>query len=91
MTGAHAYELPADGRPPADAVREAEGGRLVYLTRDGQRVAAILPADQAWYWTDEWQAGEREADEDLARGRRTRFRTDEEFEAFLLAVPYDAR
>lgn len=24
--------------------------------------------DQAWYWSPEWQAGEREADEELARG-----------------------
>lgn len=25
--------------------------------------------DQAWYWTDAWQAKEREADEDLRAGR----------------------
>ena len=25
--------------------------------------------DQSWFWTEEWQAGEREADEDLAAGR----------------------
>jgi len=25
--------------------------------------------DQAWYWTDTWQAKEREADEDLRAGR----------------------
>ena len=24
---------------------------------------------QAYYWTEEWQAGEREADEDIAAGR----------------------
>lgn len=27
-----------------------------------------VPADQAWFWTEEWQAGEREASEQLARG-----------------------
>ncbi|MHB8860002.1 MAG: AbrB/MazE/SpoVT family DNA-binding domain-containing protein [Thermoleophilia bacterium] len=26
---------------------------------------------QAWFWTPEWQAGEREADEDLKAGRFT--------------------
>ncbi len=26
---------------------------------------------QAWFWTAEWQDGEREADEDIAAGRTT--------------------
>jgi len=25
--------------------------------------------DQSWYWTPEWQAAEKEADEDIAAGR----------------------
>ena len=25
--------------------------------------------DQAWFWTAEWQAGEKEADEDIRAGR----------------------
>ncbi|MFH1151385.1 MAG: AbrB/MazE/SpoVT family DNA-binding domain-containing protein [Actinomycetota bacterium] len=33
---------------------------------------------QAWFWTPEWQAGEREADEDLKAGR-FRVMTAEEF------------
>jgi bifunctional DNA-binding transcriptional regulator/antitoxin component of YhaV-PrlF toxin-antitoxin module len=28
-----------------------------------------VPADQAWFWTDRWQAMEREADADIAAGR----------------------
>lgn len=28
-----------------------------------------VPVDQAWFWTDRWQAMEREADEDVAAGR----------------------
>lgn len=28
--------------------------------------------DQAWYWTERWQAGEREADADKAAGRVSR-------------------
>jgi hypothetical protein len=35
--------------------------------------------DQAWFWTEEWQAGEREADADIAAGRVTRFHSDEDF------------
>jgi len=30
-----------------------------------------VPADQAWFWTDRWQAMEREADADIAAGRGT--------------------
>ncbi|MCL6447668.1 MAG: AbrB/MazE/SpoVT family DNA-binding domain-containing protein [Armatimonadetes bacterium] len=29
----------------------------------------LIPAEQAWFWTREWQAGEKEADEDIAAGR----------------------
>lgn len=31
----------------------------------------IMPIDpnQAWYWTAEWQEGEKEADQDIAEGR----------------------
>lgn len=36
-------------------------------------------ADQAWFWTAEWQEGERRADADLAAGRFTRFESDEAF------------
>jgi bifunctional DNA-binding transcriptional regulator/antitoxin component of YhaV-PrlF toxin-antitoxin module len=28
-----------------------------------------IPADQRWFWTERWQAMEREADEDIAAGR----------------------
>ena len=45
----HAYELPQDETVPADAVREAAGGEVVYLTRNGTPVAAVVPADAAEY------------------------------------------
>ncbi len=28
----------------------------------------LIPKDQLWYWTREWQKKEREVDEALARG-----------------------
>lgn len=36
-------------------------------------------ADQAWYWDPTWIAGEREADEDIRKGRTSRVMTADEF------------
>jgi hypothetical protein len=32
--------------------------------------ASVIPDDQAWFWTPEWRAKEREVDEALAEGER---------------------
>jgi bifunctional DNA-binding transcriptional regulator/antitoxin component of YhaV-PrlF toxin-antitoxin module len=37
-----------------------------------------IPADQAWFWTEEWQQSEREVDDDIAAGRVKRFDSAEE-------------
>jgi bifunctional DNA-binding transcriptional regulator/antitoxin component of YhaV-PrlF toxin-antitoxin module len=42
-----------------------------------------VPADQAWFWTESWQAGEREASEDLDQGRGRKFKDAESFLASL--------
>jgi hypothetical protein len=34
---------------------------------------------QAWLWTPEWQAGEREANEQACRGEGERFERDSDF------------
>jgi len=41
------------------------------LTEDGILIKPqkIVPDSQAWFWTEEWQADEREADEDIKGGR----------------------
>lgn len=39
--------------------------------------------EQWWYWTEEWQKGEREVEADKAAGRLTGPFTDEEFTAEL--------
>lgn len=44
-----------------------------------------IPADQAWYWTEEWQAGEREVDEEIARGESVVTDGPDEFIASLRA------
>jgi antitoxin (DNA-binding transcriptional repressor) of toxin-antitoxin stability system len=46
-TSAHAYELSPHASPQAEAVEAAERGQVVYLTRNGEPVAAIVPADVA--------------------------------------------
>ena len=38
-----------------------------------------IPADQAWFWTEAWQEGEREASEDIAAGRVETFKDSDSF------------
>ena len=60
------------------AMRLDEPGAQIELTQrdDGvveMRAALPIPEDEAWFWTQEWQAGEREADEDIKAGRTKKF------------------
>lgn len=59
----------------------------IELTPDGilLKPHKMIDSTQAWFWAPEWQAGEREADADLAAGRFTRHDSDEEFLASLRA------
>ena len=64
---------------------EEEGARLEIVERDDGvvelRPSVVIPADQAWFWTERWQAMEREADSDIASGHIYRANTlDELFE-----------
>jgi AbrB family looped-hinge helix DNA binding protein len=43
------------------------------------RPLKTIEASQAWFWTKEWQAGEREASEDLKAGRTTRHKSSKDF------------
>lgn len=72
-------------------VREAAKlscGDLVVLrvTEEGVLLHAIDP-DQAWFWTPEWQEGEREADAQISSGDLVRFDSDEEFLNYLDSIP----
>jgi hypothetical protein len=64
----------------AGLARDAEV--VVRRTEEGVLIHEIDP-DQAWYWTPDFQAGERvaEAEEDAGHGRRAM--SAEEFEAAL--------
>ena len=60
----------------------------VELTDDGILLRPLRTIDptQAWFWTPEWQAKEREASADIAAGRVHRFQSGEEFLAALDAI-----
>lgn len=62
---------------PADLRRrlrlDRDDARLEIVEReDGVielRPSVVVPADQAWFWTDRWQRMEREADANIAAGQ----------------------
>lgn len=45
----------------------------------------LVDKSQAYFWTEEWQAGEREADEDIRAGRIPTFESVDELLADLEA------
>jgi AbrB family looped-hinge helix DNA binding protein len=58
-----------------EAIREEldlhEGDHLIATVEDGRIIlipASVIPDDQAWFWTPEWQAREAEADQEVAGG-----------------------
>ena len=55
-----------------DALGLAEGDLIEVEERDGEIVMVpkrLIDAAQAWFWSPEWQRGEREVDEDIRAGR----------------------
>lgn len=71
MTAAHAYELPPHSAAPVEAVEAAAGGEVVYLTHNGQPMAAIVPLDVAAAGAAAIQALEDADDLRVASTRRT--------------------
>lgn len=68
---------------PRGLPRPTPGGAVL----SEQKSSVARDPEQAWFWTPEWQAGEREADEDIAAGRYERYHSMEEFTASLRAIP----
>lgn len=55
-----------------DALNIEEGDLIEVEKRDGEIVMIpkkLVDADQAWFWTREWQEGETKAEEDIREGR----------------------
>ena len=57
-------------------VAEAQGISMSLVLRD---MVKKMYESEAWYWTEEWQKGEREAQEDIRLGRYKDFDTADEF------------
>ncbi len=58
------------------AAQIQEGDYLRFVVEDGTIrvvVQKLVDRDQAYFWTREWQEGEREADEDIRTGRLKTF------------------
>jgi AbrB family looped-hinge helix DNA binding protein len=71
------------------AARLEEGDLLeAELTPEGilLRPQKLIDATQAWFWSPAWQAGEHEADADLAAGRVEHFGSGDALIAGLAAV-----
>ena len=66
-----------------EALHVSEGDDVAFVVEPGQvtmRGLKSVPAEQAWFWTNAWQAGEKEASAQLATGEGTTF---DDGEAFL--------
>ena len=85
LQGRGLIALPADLRRRAGL--DQPGAQVEIVERpDGVielRPTVAVPADQAWFWTDRWQAMEREADEQIARGEVTTHESVEALFAYL--------
>ncbi|AGK96678.1 AbrB/MazE/SpoVT family DNA-binding domain-containing protein [Clostridium pasteurianum] len=38
----------------------------------------VIPKDQAWFWSKEWQQGEKQAEKDIEKGKVEKFNSAEE-------------
>ncbi|MFN0093412.1 MAG: AbrB family transcriptional regulator [Dehalococcoidia bacterium] len=73
--------------PKNNLVRAALADGQRYCVQNTPEGILLRPVDrdpdQWWFWTDEWQAGERQADEDIAAGRTTRYM---DFDSFVRSL-----
>lgn len=54
-----------------------EGGHIILTPKK------LIDASQAYFWTEEWQKGERKADEDIKAGRVKKFKSAEDAVKYL--------
>jgi AbrB family looped-hinge helix DNA binding protein len=63
-----------------------EGDFLDVQVRSGEivlKVKKLVDKDQAWFWTNRWQQGEKEVEEDIRAGRVYNFPDAKQAVAFL--------
>ena len=58
-------------------VKLDEEGRIILTPKK------LVDASQAYFWTEQWQKGERKADEDIKAGRVKRFKSVAEAVKYL--------
>lgn len=69
-------------REVREALHVEEGDDVELVVEAGQvtmRGLKSIPAEQAWFWTNAWQAGEQEASQQLAAGKGTVFDSADAF------------
>jgi bifunctional DNA-binding transcriptional regulator/antitoxin component of YhaV-PrlF toxin-antitoxin module len=84
VQGRGTITLPADVRHEYQL--DEPGVQLEVVTRPGVielHPQVSVPADQAWFWTPEWQRGERAVDEHVAAGRISQAENIDEFLAAM--------
>jgi hypothetical protein len=77
---AHLEAAPDLTQPEREVLAHAHAGRAQAF-----ELMQRLNPDQAWFWTQKWQTGEREVDREIAAGHLITG-TPEEFEAALDAI-----
>ncbi len=72
---------------PEEVLRAAKicpGAKVGFAIReDGEVILAVRDPDQAWFWTEEWLAGEHQVELKLREGGPREVLTEEEFLAKL--------
>lgn len=73
-------------REVRQALHVEEGDDVAFIVEAGQVTMhglKSIPTEQSWFWTDAWQAGEREASEQVAEGEGTVFDNGDAFVSSL--------
>jgi antitoxin PrlF len=72
------------------ALHISEGDEVEFSVHDDGTITirgyVSIPTDQAWFFTPEWLAGEREADQEIAAGQGTVHESAEDMFTHLEAV-----
>jgi AbrB family looped-hinge helix DNA binding protein len=84
LTSSGQVSLPKEIRKKANM----QAGDFVEVELDGKGHIILTPkklvdSSQAYFWTEEWQDGERKADEDIKAGRVKKFRSAKEAVEYL--------
>jgi hypothetical protein len=64
---------------PASKIRLSSDEAMTSVPIIYEGKVKLIDPEQFWFWTDEWQAGERQVDEYIRAGNYEEFETMEEF------------